>query len=870
MAGASLAIPGALLINSSLDGLLEETEAQLPVLATFLRYLVLGSVVFLALKQAKFRSRHFENVFFWPPVTTAIPMGLWILSLGIAAADSQKWEAAGGWHMENALVTLSILASGFTPILWLISKWQTKPSSKSSPDKSSEPRVSSFEDLEELPIEDLLSWLDNESPITQEDEDLFGAKDRGNRIFKALQQKRPNPESQELYKTAVIQGPFGCGKSTIVAFIEAAAKVSKPPQYIFAHVNCWGFSSKAAQEHILDKAISQLSEHVDCLSLHHLPSAYADAMNDSNSWLAAITSVLGSPASPAEVLQRFTPILRAIEAHLIIVIEDTDRNSSDFDQKQIEAMLHDFRQVERMSFVLTAGNSSQIDFPKIAEHLQFVPRLPVKITMTLMDRVRRYCMTHWKFIDPTSRQNRPERLINEDRENVEIERFSRTPSWIGILACLLDNPRILKKTMASIVESWSHLHGEVDLDELIMLSVLRHTAPASFDFLGVHRNEFGDFAPKNSSSEYMKTQREGRLAYLKERWLKVVSKTDHDAHLLGKILGELVWDSTHITGCEVHGPAQRCQSIKDNRGDVYWERISSGAVLASDIRDQEVLASIAKTKDTGDVQHMAEMMSARSDFSELLLRFQKYDRPLDSSIILQATSAALRRMRPLKYGLWNRVTRRFQLIEELIKATHASQETLSAWLFKELVDCLPCHIRDADTLFFDLGRGALDHDSLGEVRSKFVIEVKKSLSSLTSAQFVKCFPHKFPWILSYLVILDRKSYPESFKTQWSHWQWIAPHLLEGMTNCPEVITPQVICALGESGPNGDMPTWFRFDELSLKSLFGERVNEALTLLSQPLSGSQEVEGWFPIFGPLAAKEAKRLLTEGWSTTTSAE
>lgn len=91
-----------------------------------------------------------------------------------------------------------------------------------------------------------------------------------------------------------------------------------------------------------------------------------------------------------------------------------------------------------------------------------------------------------------------------------------------------------------------------------------------------------------------------------------------------------------------------------------------------------------------------------------------------------------------------------------------------------------------------------------------------------------------------------------------------------MTNSPEIITPQVICALGESGPNGDMPTWFRFDELSLKSLFGERVNEALTLLSQPLSGFQEVEGWFPIFGPLAAKEASRLLTEGWSATTSAE
>lgn len=865
LAGALLAIPGALLINAGLDTALESTEDQIPALGQIIRYVTVFVSLILMVRQSRFSWRHFKNLWSWPPVTVSVPLGFWMLSLGISILDTPYWVGLGGWHIQNPSLIISFSTSSFVVALWLISKWMTR--SKTTAGKTPQSRVSSFEDLEELPMEKLLSWLDNEAPITHEDADLFGSQLRAHRIFEALKQKRPNPDGKELYKTAVIQGPFGSGKSTIVAFIKEAAQASGRSQYIFAHVNCWGFSSTAAQEHILDQAISQLSEHVDCLSLHHLPAAYADAISDSSSWLAALTSVMGTPSSPVEVLRLLTPILRAIGAHLIIVIEDTDRNSSDFDQKQIEAMLHSFRQVECVSFVLTAGSRSQIDFPKIAEHIQFVPRLPTKIAMTLMDRVRQHCMNHWKFVDPTSGQNRPERLVNDDREDVYRNPFARTPSWIGVSATLLDNPRSLKKTLSSIVESWCRLHGEVDIDELIMLSVLRHTAPSVFDFFGLHRAEFEDFAPKNTSESSNK-QKEERLAYLKHHWLEAASKSGHDAHMLGKLLGELVYATVHITGCEVRGAAQRCQSIKGDRGDVYWERITSEAVLASDIRDQEVLKVITTAKETRVVSHMAEKMATSSDFSELLLGFQKYSRPLDAKLILEAASLALPQMRPLNRGLWNRVTRRFELIEELIKNVRPDAEMLSNWLLNELIACLPNYLRDADTLYFNLGRGLLDTEQLGRIRSVFVAEVKKSLLSLSVEQFAQCFPPNFPWVLSYLVILDRKQYPESFLTQWSQWKWLAPYLLEGMSNHSEIITPQVICALGESGPGGVVPTWFRFDERALRSLFGKRVNEALRLLSQPLSNSHEVDGWFPVFGPLAAKEAKRLLDEGWTTEAS--
>jgi hypothetical protein len=48
---------------------------------------------------------------------------------------------------------------------------------------------------------------------------------------------------------------------------------------------------------------------------------------------------------------------------------------------------------------------------------------------------------------------------------------------------LLKTPRSLKATLRRTVKTWDILHGEIDLNDLIILNVLRYGAPEALDFL---------------------------------------------------------------------------------------------------------------------------------------------------------------------------------------------------------------------------------------------------------------------------------------------------------------------------------------------------------------------------------------------------
>lgn len=868
LVGAWLAVPLAQLIHSIVESAFANTAGQFPVFALIIRVTTIIAALLVCFLQAGFCWRHFNQLFRWPPATVAIPIGIWMLSVGIGVTEPDQWGAAGGWHVfENPLLLSGIGTTATVLGLWVWAKFKSVPPKAGSSKNARKPSICTVEDLERLPIDVLLELLANEAPVEDDGSDLFGARVRGTRVFEGLQQKRTNLEGKDLYKTAVIQGPFGAGKSTVVHFLKNAAKQTSGCQYIFAHVNCWGFSSAAAQEHILDQALAELSKHADCLSLRRMPSAYADAITDSSSWLAAIAGVFVPSDSPVDLLQRLTPILHAIDAHLVIIIEDTDRNGSDFDQKQIEAMLYSFRQVERVSFVLTAGRKCEIEFPKIAEQIEYIPSITDSAAIALLDKIREHCRNHWFYIDPVSGWSRPDRLIHIHKDSGKIAGRG-LPSWIFDVARLLDNPRSLKRVLSSIVDAWSRLHGEVDLDELIIVTCLREVAPTAFDYLATFRTSFNAVKPSSDRAVEAQDERKmQRIAYLKERWLHAASQSEHDAQTLGRLIGELVYSSTHITGCEVN-KAQRLQSIADSKGevsDIYWGRLTSLALMENEPKDQEVLLAMKNAKD-GDVRLLVEGMSASSGFGDLVLRLQKWNYPLNSPIILRLVSGGLRKMHPIEFGIHGHRPKRYENVISLLmdELKGRDDDFPVDWLEDEMVACLPYHLREADELFEDFRRNLMNPAAFERVRHTFNKRLRFACKHLVASEFAKCFPSNYPWLLAHLVKLNGSQNPQTCLTGWEHWKWMKSALLEALSEQPEIIVPQIICAFGQSNARGDRPTRFDFDESSLKLVFGKRSKEVLSKIAAPPPFADAVTQWMPGVTQLAAKEAQRLLREGWS------
>jgi len=712
--------------------------------------------------------------------------------------------------------------------------------------------------LIKLPIEELKEWLSTESAIGASTSDFFGAEERARQVWNALRTRRRDGSGHEFRQTVVIQGPFGAGKTSVVRLVENLASESEDERYIFAHVNCWGFSSIAAQEHILERAIEELSQTVDCLALRRLPAAYANTIRESNSWFSLLTYITGEEKEPAVQLRRFTPLLRAIAAQLVIVIEDTDRNGPDFDQKHIEAMLYRFREVERVSFILTAGSKSDIDFPKIAEHISFISPLRVDAVLALVNRIRDYCFTNWIFIDPTagpySSRNRPKELQNG------------VPPWALPLVGILSNPRRLKKTLSEILTRWDVLNGEVDLDELIMLTALRQTAPRVFSFFGSHFQEFKSVTTVDQSpyiNRDREVSREGRLAFLKERWRIAVSELEDDSKNLAAILAELIWSSTGITNYSGFHNSNRFQSINANmtksRSNVYWERLSSGAVPPNIIRDQEVLKALQNIGQGVDTESFGQRFAKSNEFAELVLFFENEVRGVSDQVILAVATAVIKTSRPMPVDFSD--SDAFENLQTLLKRFSTEDPDYQRWVTLEIENCFPDSLLDAEKIFWKLGKEKLHGAALMAIRQSFVKCVRMYVSKVNADVFASYFSISYPYSLAAIFHMHEKSSSPEFLTRPSDWIWISDLLIESMSKHPQVMVPQVIMLFGEYGPGGQHPTFFKYDEAKYSELFRERWPEVLRFFTQEIVVSDESEGWFRLAAALATAEAKRLAVE---------
>lgn len=105
----------------------------------------------------------------------------------------------------------------------------------------------------------LAQWFRREGPVAPTDPDLFGGKPMARRIARLLSE----PWGCDV--GIALLGPFGGGKSSVLAWVEAELATESHRDVWFCKVSCWGLDgSAAAPAHVLDAAVNEVERRCRC------------------------------------------------------------------------------------------------------------------------------------------------------------------------------------------------------------------------------------------------------------------------------------------------------------------------------------------------------------------------------------------------------------------------------------------------------------------------------------------------------------------------------------------------------------------------------------------------------------------------------
>ena len=842
--GLACGLPLAALYTAFLGKVADQFSADFCWLKPLWFWIV--SIILFCVVRCQFRSRivHLRHLWSYPPCFVAVVIAA--IAAVVFFEIYQRWWLPLDEQMDCIVLWMLI----FGALLILVWLWfSQRKQFQCSWHHCKVPNTQSYKpsELMTMPIQELLVWIEDEKPVRESHYDFLNAKARALRVQAALNKPRKMHDVQGTVQTVVIQGSFGAGKTTIANLIEEAASQNTKDLQIVLNVSCWGFSSSAAREFILERVVEEVSKHADCLSLQRLPPAYAAAIAKTDSWLNAVTESFSVSPKPVEVLKRLSPILEVINARLVIIIEDSDRNADDFDQKQIEAMLHDFRQVNRVSFVLTVGTNSEIEVSKIAEYILTIPPLPPEVSLTVIDQVRNHCRHNWQTIDLTGAIHGRGDL----RSEASVFGQMALQSWVIGLAKLIETPRVLKQVCRAYLSAWEHLHGEVDFDELLMVVALRHAAPEIFSFLCVHFNDLLKLkaAPPASREgsqragidhpENMEDER--HAAHLKDRWLRAIEALDASQTSAGvAILAELIPATSRITGSSIWRITRtnRAQGIRSKRGHIYWERLV-GEMVSEELHDQRVLGPLFEAIKRNSVERLAKSFQDSAEFSKMLIFFEGYYPRLDCDLALALARAVLE---GLRQAVPSMQPAEFPVLNDLadwIGVHHVPRELLAGWVKQQIADCFPFHLHLANSIYRCLVKDVFPPTEEKECREVLVESAKTHYAGMDADTFVSCFNKAYAFSLVELLFLDDPRYirADGWHANPEEWSCLARVLLEAVEKHPDVLKPQMIFAFGRYLDRGRLSAPFQFSTEVVEGVFGDKSAQVYALLAEPFTSA---------------------------------
>jgi len=392
-------------------------------------------------------------------------------------------------------------------------------------------------------------------------------------------------------------------------------------------------------------------------------------------------------------------------------------------------------------------------------------------------------------------------LNPKDRSKVElVTDLTGGLFWPWQVAKMVGTPRRLKAVIRRYSQAWERLHGEVDVDELLVATVLRVCSPGAF-------------------------------GALKEDW-RLQTANDPDYELAGKLLQILAPATVILFSEKVHARISSVQSFADSERSTYRNRIFDEELLDGELQDQTVLHAIIRgKKDECGRRELAKSLEQSSAFLNVFLFFQP--RVIEGNDLWRLARELYAQMRG-NYGrkASNECSDAFLPLTHLCEQRLRSPDSIDE-IFQEIALCIPNHLHLAADIHH-----YLFPDRPSELQSrmteKIIAAIKEALSSGGPAILAQGLDDTYPALLHLvLTIGEDQSGNLPIVRDWRKWSWLGPILLSGLKQFRDIMAPQIACAIGLSLSHQQLQSDFTVNESLLNDLFGTQAKELMKEMAKP-------------------------------------
>ena len=521
---------------------------------------------FIIFKLFSPRLSHLRYVGSQPPIWLACLLGICC----VAALDLTLGVSPRGYKGSFR----DWLGIGGAIILVAVYRWLTDSSKR--PPKTPVQTVRDDAPLSPDDWPSLEAWLRSDAPA---EHDFLGNRAVARRLKEMIENGT---------RSIGIVGQFGAGKTSIVKWfaemVETDRARIKQSLFISFH-SCWGFENSASAIHtMLANAIQQVGQSIDTFHISSLPETYRQTFSAGGQWIDNVSKLIFGQRDPISQFRSLSDLLVDVNARLVFVVEDLDRNTSrSFDIQEVLAFLQQLKDFPRLSFVLTGGlaSSRSIDYAKLRDHIEYLKVVDSRVVSALVQRVRQRCFDISVF--PQTAISGRDRGHQWDALSGLLLRDLEEFPLPQAVARLLNTPRALRHSLGRTYDAWHSLHGEIDWDDLLSVNVLRFGAPECFLFLLRRWDRVRDSQSLGRDPIRQSVANDWSQTVQNVEWNPGTALAVMD-FILPAARGWLVDSATN--------PWNDPEPVQGVRHERYWRRAINDACDPSDIRDQVLIRDI--------------------------------------------------------------------------------------------------------------------------------------------------------------------------------------------------------------------------------------------------------------------------------------
>ncbi|MCH8043290.1 MAG: hypothetical protein IID44_06185 [Planctomycetes bacterium] len=810
----------------------------------------------------------FKNLFAYPPLWLAVIIGIISWS-----ALYEHWVAVGTLFGVMIVTVISSMT------LWRM-KDRTRSRRRKSPD-ASKVEVAPVSSSRPLEYEDLMGWImDGDCPICEPQQDLFGHDLVACRIVKRLL-NCPDGEAP----TMALVGGLGSGKSSIRELVDYRLRQidGVADEVVVVNLTMWPFDSpEAAVRGILNKLTSELSKHVNTLALTGVADSYVRAIEKTSGFLGSVSHFLSGPSQPTDALKGIVDVARAIDLRIVLWIEDVerfagaDRLSGDAAQLRnaervgpIRALLFELDACPKISVIISDGSlESRFDAGKIARFIERPPKVRVGDAWKLIHALRSRCLRKddADLIDPAAPQireslNVPKSDMYEPLLTYRVD--PEKPTLQESIALLLHSPRSLKSALRLCHETWEILKGEIDFDDVLLMSVLRESRPRVFSVVdeGIRgfQNGFGSPlpGPHGKKPEDHPVMKKLDLVLQEESDVAIKNAI---LEILGFVFPNYADERQTVVVDRRH--VDKPQGLAINHPTDYWQRYIATIPVDDVDSDQAALREISEWKREKPNRLLDRLFSENTDS-----QIESFAGLFSGAELCRLLEELTDRVMPLSAEDWHEGSRApgvaslWQMIRVRYPETETLMRAVTASISKAIRANLPLA---SDLYYFFCSRerdvpDRLSSEELSEIRKMYLATMLEAFPPGNGRGLIQAMKGGSPYVIGWLCwTLERIRANDRDGIPFSRWNEFAPVMIEAAELEPSTFLPQFLLFITTSGERRNVPPSadshrssrelvYHFDETAARRLFRDDYDKVLSLFAATETPSSLLPQAIPMF-----------------------